>query len=1047
MQLPRLFPAKGFAGKPLALASPSLRVLAVLLGGVVSSNISEAQTHGIEFKHLTVSDGISHSQVNAIVQDNQGFMWFGTRAGLDRYDGYGCKVMAHNPDDSSSLSGDFILSLYVTRDGRLWIGTQGRGLDCYDPLTGKISVYRREFGPSVPNIVCLLEDSGGILWAGTTNGLYRVVRDSSRVLLELFRDRGSDSLEGERPIRAIYEDRRGTLWIGTDQRVKCLPRENRARGEFIAYPNTADNPGSPGEGIVHGITSDKEGGIWVGTRRGSVRRLDVATGKVERFLKDVQERSLHADLNGDIWVGTLDQGLFKISDPASDHPGLVHYRNEPDNPGSLGGNEVGCICEDRAGRIWIGTNGAGISIIDPLARKFIHYHHVPNNPASLSNDIVKALARDANGNVWVGTYGGGLNLLKSGTRKIAPYSLGSADQKDNLVTSVLARRNGEVWASFSFSGLLRILPSSGRQIRYKHSPGDTTGLVGINVIRTMYEDSRGSVWIGTHGFGVLRYDQSIDGFTRFSSIPGDSTSLSGNHVWSIFEDHQGYIWFGMWRYGLNRLDPQSGRVRRFDYIPSDSTSISDHPVLCMAEDLQGRLWIGTAGGGLQMLDVSSGRFTRFHEGKGFPDNFVYGILTDDHGFLWTGTGSGLVRFDPTTRKFWTFDVNDGVQGSEFSQGAFCKGADGRMFFGGINGFNEFHPDSIILNPTPPPVVITRFVVFDREIPLPRSITATREIALERNQDFFSFEFAALDFTAPVKNRYKYRLQGFDRDWINAGSRRLASYTNVGPGTYLFQVKGSNNDGVWNEDGAAIAVKVRPAPWETWWFRSMIVAMLAGMAYSLYHYRVNKLLAIQRTRERIARDLHDEVSAILSGISYFSRAVHEDSGNTLSDRSAHFMSLIHRSSSEVLELLHDIIWSINPEGDRLDNIAAKLRRYASDLCESRSIRYAISIPEALPLKSVGPDTRKNFWLIYKEMVTNAVRHSGCSELSIRLGLNEDGTVHLHVSDNGRGFNSDGRSGRNGLKNINARAAALNARVVLDTAPGKGTRWDLHCSLVR
>ncbi|MBM2846505.1 MAG: Histidine kinase, partial [Bacteroidetes bacterium] len=689
----------------------------------------------------------------------------------------------------------------------------------------------------------------------------------------------------------------------------------------------------------------------------------------------------------------------------------------------------------------------GVSIIDPIGRKFTHYQHLPNDPSSLSNNIVSALSQDVHGNLWVGTYGGGLNVLYRGTDEFTQYHTGSNDPKDDLITSVVARRNGEVWAAFSFSGLMRILPDGRKRIRYKHTPGDTTGLVGINVIRAMYEDSKGRVWIGTHGFGVLRYDQTTNQFTRFSFVPGDSTSMSANHVWSIFEDRGGYVWLGMWRYGLNRFDPRTETFQRFDHVSSDSTSISDHTVLCMAEDLGANLWVGTAGGGLQMFTPSSNRFTRFHEGRGFPDNMVYGTLVDNHNVLWVSTGSGLVRFEPRTRSVRVFDVNDGVQSSEFIQGAFCKGSNGRMYFGGINGFNEFHPDSIVLNPTPPPVVITRFIVFDREIPLPRAITATHEITLERNQNFFSFEFAALDFTAPAKNKYLYRLRGFDRDWINAGSRRLASYTNVGPGTYEFQVKGSNNDGVWNEEGVTIAVTVLPSFWETWWFRVLAAGILAGLAYSFYRYRVNKLLAIQRTRERIARDLHDEVSAILSGISYFSSAVHEDSSNRLSEKSTHFMSLINRSSTEVLELLHDIIWSINPEGDRFDNIAAKLRRYASDLCESRSIRYVISIPETLPTRSVGPEKRKNFWLMYKEMVTNAVRHSGCSELTIRLGFNDDGIVHLQVSDNGRGFDSNGKSGHNGLKNIQARATALNAKLLLETAPGKGTHWDLQCTLMQ
>jgi len=420
---------------------------------------------------------------------------------------------------------------------------------------------------------------------------------------------------------------------------------------------------------------------------------------------------------------------------------------------------------------------------------------------------------------------------------------------------------------------------------------------------------------------------------------------------------------------------------------------------------------------------------------------------DERENLWISTGRGIVRFDPSTHALRVFDVSDGLQSTEFLQGSCCKGKDGRMYFGGINGFNVFHPDSIRLNPTPPPVVITRFAVFDREPELPRAIEATREIVLERNENFFSFEFAALDFTAPEKNRYAYRLEGFDRDWVMTGNRRLASYTNVDPGTYVFRVRGSNNDGVWSPDGAAIVVRVLPAFWETWWFRVLVAALLSGMAYGLYRYRVNQLLAVERTRERIARDLHDEISSILSGISYFSRSVHDDTGNSLSEKSSRFVSLIQRSSTEVLELLHDIIWSINPEGDEFANIVATLRRHASDLCESRSIRHAITIPHTPPRRKVSPEKRKNFWLVYKEMVTNAVRHSGCGEIAIGIEWDDNGTVHLRVSDDGHGFDPGGTNGRNGLKNIHARAKSLQGRLQLTTAPGAGTRWHLECPLLK
>lgn len=1020
----------------------NIRAGAIAIPFLCLALTSMAQDRQVEFKHLTVADGLSHSQVNAIAQDHQGFLWFGTRAGLNRYDGYECRAFTHNPDDTASLSGNFILSLLVTQDGKLWIGTQGEGIDCYDPVTGSISVYRREFGVQPPTVVFLLEDSGGDLWAGTTFGLYRVVRDSSHTVFELFSDREDERVGS---VRALHEDHDGNIWIGTETGVKELTLANRHARRFIAYPHDSNDPLSPGDGIVHGIASDRHGGIWVGTRRGSVRRLDAAAGKVKQYLSDVQERSLYVDNRGDIWVGTLDQGLYAITIDDSGRSQLHTFKHEPDNPHSLGANEVGCIFQDRTGKLWVGTNGGGVSMIDPIGPKFVHYAHIPNDPSSLSDNIVKGLAEDIHGNIWVGTHGGGLDILQSGSHHFLHHQPISKNPTDNLVISIMTRRNGEVWAAFTFSGLLRIFPD-GRSIHYQHNPGDTTGLVGINVIRTMYEDRAGKVWIGTHGFGLLMYNQSTDKFVRFSNIPGDSTSLSDNHVWSIAQDGRGYLWVGTWLRGVNRLDPWQGSFQRFPRGSKRQNGANDPPVLFITEDLTGRIWMGTAGDGLDMLEPASKTFTHYHEGHGFPDNMVYGILVDRRNTLWVGTGKGLVHFEPETGSMRLFDVSDGVQSTEFIQGSCCKARDGRMYFGGINGFNVFDPDSITLNPIPPPVVLTRFEVFDKEISMPRAMPSVKEIVLGRDQNFFSFEFAALDFTAPTKNKYSYRLDGFDKGWSTAGNRRRASYTNVGPGTYTFRVKGSNNDGVWNEEGASVIITVLPAFWETLWFRLLAAAVVASIAYSFYHYRVNKLLAIQQTRERIARDLHDEVSAILSGISFFSRSVNDDAGNRLSEKSSHFMALINRSSTEVLELLHDIIWSINPEGDRVDNIAAKLRRYASDLCESRSIRYVISIPETLPTRSVGAEKRKNFWLLYKEMVTNAVRHSECSELKIQLAFKDDGMVHLQVSDNGRGFDPIGKDGRNGLKNIRARAGALNAQLLLETAPGKGTSWNLHCPLL-
>jgi ligand-binding sensor domain-containing protein len=1026
--------------------SPGVTRLLFFLSVVSLPALAGKQRCAFEFRHFSVAEGLSHSQVNAIVQDRQGFIWFGTRAGLNRYDGYQCKVFRNDPDDSTSLSGDVILALCVTRDGLLWIGTQGKGLDCYDPVTGSIAHVRLSGVIGQPSVISFLEEPDGSLLTGTSQGLYRVLRNGPRPSTTLLPDSAvDDPSDGWNTVRTIAEDAGGNLWMGTEVGVKMLENGGRTGGAFRRI-TPYRGPGPPmAAGIVNSIVRDSLGWIWIGTRRGSVWRVNPETQANEEVLSDVQVRDLMVDRAGNVWAGTIDRGLFRIEiDP---HGGLetCNLVHEPDNPASLGANEVGSIFEDRSGKLWIGTNGAGVSIIDPIGRKFLHYHHIPNDPNSLADNLVRGLAEDPHGNLWIATFGGGLNVLQQKGDRFRRISDSKGEARDHQVTSIVARRNGEVWAGFAFSGLLRIAPDGRHQRRYRHTPGDPGGLAGINVIRTMIEDRSGDLWIGTHGFGLLRYRQSPENFARYNARQRDSTTLSSNHIWALFEDSKGFLWAGSWNRGISRLDPSRGSFEQFIHRRGDSTSISDYPVLCITEDRAGRIWIGSAGGGLQMIAPPYRSFVRYTAGHGFTDNMVYGILVDRTNCLWVSTSKGLTRFDPSSGDLRVFDENDGVQSREFVQGACCLGSDGRMYFGGINGFNAFHPDSIAINPVPPPVVITRFSVFDTEIRLPRSITATSAITLGREQNFFSFEFTALDYTAPAKNRYAYRLEGFDRDWVDAGTRRLATYTNVGPGEYLFRVRGSNNDGIWNNAGAALTVTVLPAVWETWWFRILIAAAIAGFIYAIYANRINKILAVERTRERIARDLHDEISATLSGISFFSRAVHTDPQNALSEQSAHFMSLIHQSSTDILELLHDIIWSINPQGDHFDNIVAKCRRYASDLCESRSIRHDIVVPEIVPTRSVDTERRKNFWLLYKEMVTNAVKHSNCSALTIRLAFEPNGMVRLHLADNGTGFDPSVKTAQHGLKNIRSRAEFLGADLALHTAPGKGTTWEFACRL--
>ena len=990
----------------------------------------------LEFGQFTNEDGLSHSQVLAIVQDQQGFVWFGTRAGLNRYDGYRCRIFDRAPEDTSGISGNFILSLLVTRDGSIWIGTAGSGISCFDPVTERFSTFH-EYLTSNDNIVSLCEDSSGTIWAGTSSGLMRIHRDSSGVHTRLLRIPGSDGVERELNVTSITQDHAGNLWVATINGLWKLPPRWNSWAEAVRIP------GCEGKEIG-AMVAGQDGSVWVGFTGGGVLRIDAVTGGVSHFLPSVKVNALYSDRRGTLWVGSLDDGLFHMIVDTSGEARTAHYSHDPDNPSGIGADQVNAILEDRAGKMWFGTKGGGVSVADPMGRKFRVYRHIPNDATSLSHNNVRAITRDSQGNLWVGTYGGGINRQEPCSRGFAHYRQATNGLPDDLVNCLLGSSDGALWVGTVFSGLIRFHPETGLFTSFKRDSDDASG-ISAETITSLLQDRKGRVWIATHGgSGLSMFDPGSRTFRHFGVRHGEGL-LATDRVWALFEDSRGAIWAGTPKHGAFRWNESGGSFTHYSHEDGVPSSLGGYPVICFAEDQDGRLWIGSAGGGLQMKESQSDRFRHFTTRDGLPDNNVYGILVDRSNVLWISTGKGIIQFQPGKGVLRTYDASDGLQSNEFNQRACFMDGRGRMYFGGINGFNVFAPDSIHLNPVPPPVVITRFAVFDTEVPLAQSINVAREIGLAYDQNFFSFEFAALDFTAPEKNRYAYQLEGFDRDWVEAGKLRLASYTNVGPGEYLFRVKGSNNDGLWNEEGTSVRVVVRPPFWGTWWFRIVVALLVVALLYVVYYHRVNKLLAVERTRSRIARDLHDEVSAIMSGISYFSRAIRDDPANVLTDKSSRFMGLINESSTEVLELLHDIIWSINPDNDRFDNIVAKLRRFASDLCESRSIRHTIEVPDLPPERAVDMDRRKNFWLLYKEMVTNAVRHSGCSELRINLDVRHDGAIRLRLADNGRGFEPGHAHGRNGLKNIQARASLLDARLSLHTAPGAGTLWDVECKL--
>ncbi len=522
-------------------------------------------------------------------------------------------------------------------------------------------------------------------------------------------------------------------------------------------------------------------------------------------MSDNRIQPIYEDRSGLIWIGTKGGGLNKIN---LNREKFKRFRNDPEDPNSLSDNQVYALYEDKEGMIWIGTEG-GLNKFDMARKTVTHYRHDKNKENSLSNDRIWAICEGKNNKLWLGLKAGGLNCL---------------DKKTGIIT------------------------------RYKPDNNDPNSL-SDDIVISLLVDRSGALWVGTYN-GLDKLESGEENFTHYRFNPDDPKSLSNERVISLHEDKDGTLWIGTY-IGLNKFDRDSGTFIRYLNDPSDPKSLSDNRIWSIYEDESENLWLGT-NGGINKFDKTKGQFLRYTEENGLPNNVVYGILNDEEGNLWLSTNRGISKFNPNTEDFVNYDVKDGLQGNEFNPGAYLKTREGKLYFGGKNGFNLFHPERIKNNPHIPPIVLTAFKKFNNSVKLDTSIIETNSLKLSYKENFFAFEFAALDYTFPEKNQYAYKLKGFDVDWITSGNRRYASYTNLDGGEYLFMVKGSNNDGVWNEKGRSIIIYISPPFWQTWWFKIISVLFILTILLSIYKYRINRMRKQQEQLEILVDEKTEEL---------------------------------------------------------------------------------------------------------------------------------------------------------------------------------------------
>ncbi|MDH4196536.1 MAG: LuxR C-terminal-related transcriptional regulator [Candidatus Aminicenantes bacterium] len=845
------------------------RSFCVALGFIVLAGVLGGQDiRTARFEQLSVEAGLSQSAVLCMLQDRQGFMWFGTMDGLNLFDGYAFTVFKNDPKDSASLVHNSVRALVEDQAGRLWVGTSG-GLDFFDREKLIFVHFRADpqgsSGPLHQNIMSLYEDRTGVLWVGSSGGLDRVVFNPAtgeRLTFTHLRSDPADSrtLSSE-TVQSMLEDSRGRFWVGTGG--GGLNLLDRAQGTFLRIPFDPQNPHGLGGRIINFILEDRRGDIWFGTNEGLHKlAADPTAGgfpAFERFRADAADpKSLGHDAvfaggedrAGRLWFGTYGGGLFRLDSPPApgERPSFLRFKNDSELPASLGSDFILCLLADRSGLLWIGTSGGGLFKLALGREKFAHFQTDPKDPRRFAHNFVFAVCEDRSGVVWLGTREGLVKL----DRRQGPFLQPVEDPafpellRRATVRAIEEDGEGRLWFGIPGSGVFCYDPPTKRFVRY-HQASVKATVLPHNGIMAIHRDRRDRLWMGTAGGGLLRYNAATDDFTVFKQDPGDPNTLGFNDVRAIYEDRDGALWVGTYGGGLDRIvwkdTAQSDPIfAHYRYDPANPNTISSDEVLSLCQTRDGLLWIGTYGGGLNRFDWEKGLFTCYLERHGLANNTVYGIIEDAAGHLWLSTNNGLSEFEPRAERFRTYNVRDGLQSNEFNGGAFTRSPSGELFFGGINGFNAFRPDKIRANEDLSPVAITRVETSRRRggemesRPLLVPLAAGAEIRLPYRNAVVGFEFVALDFTNPAKNLYACRMEGLDSAWIQLGGRHRVTYSDLAPGSYTFRVRGSNSDAVWNETGAAVRVVVGRPFWRSLWFFGLAGLLLAGGTAALLRRR-------------------------------------------------------------------------------------------------------------------------------------------------------------------------------------------------------------------